>query len=138
MASTAAETIKHIIALAEAHCQNVTVLRCEERSDAAILELTAGYGRYRLHLREIWRADGSRKYAYYVLSGTTVLVGFDNASDPRALLLKYGPDYRLRRLEAVPHQHTAGKQALRLTAEMDCDALFAWLPATLSSEKDGQ
>jgi len=80
-------------------------------------------------LREIWRADGSRKYAYYVLAGTTVLVGFDNASDPRALSLKYGAAYGQHRLELIPHQHKNNKHDLVLTAEMDCAALFSWLQA---------
>lgn len=127
MAATFAETSERIIALVRVHCHNVTVLRCEARSDVSILELSAEYGPYRLHVREIWRADGSRKYAYYVLDGETVIAGFDNAADPRALRLKYGPNYTKQRLEPVPHQHTTGKQSVALTAEMDCVALFAWL-----------
>lgn len=138
MATTFAKAIEHVIALAEAHCQNVTVLRCEERSDVCVLELNADYGRYQLHLREIWRVDGSRKYAYYLLAGTTVLTGFDNAADPRALSLKYGKDYAQRRLEAIPHQHTAGKQTLVLTAEMDCAALFVWLQENLGATTNNE
>jgi hypothetical protein len=85
------------------------------------------YGPYRIHFREIWRMDGSRKYAYYVLHSSKVVVGFDNASDLRALRLKYGENYIHHRLELIPHRHTANKQDVELTPEMNCAALILWL-----------
>ena len=83
------------------------------------------YSVYQVRLREIRRADGSRKYAYYVLHQSQIIVGFDNASDPRALRLKFGEDYACHRLELVPHRHTEGKKAIELTSEMDCAAFIA-------------
>ncbi len=97
----------------------------------ALLEMSGDYGVYQVRLREIWLTDGSRKYAYYVLYHSRVIVGFDNASDPRALRLKYGEDYTSHRLELIPHRHTVDKKAVELTPEMDCAAFVSWLKENL-------
>ncbi|MFN8454366.1 MAG: hypothetical protein U0401_06800 [Anaerolineae bacterium] len=93
----------------QTHFQHATILRYQERPDVAILEMQGNYGIYQAHLREIWRADGSRKYAYYLLHQSAIIVGFDNAPDPRALRLKYGQNYAYHRLALVPHRHTQYK-----------------------------
>jgi len=117
--------------LFQATFEHSTIFRREERSYLALLEMSGDYGVYQVRLREIWRADGSRKYAYYVLRQSEVVVGFDNASDPRALRLKYGKDYTRHRLELTPHRHTEGKKAIELTDEMDCAAFIVWLKENL-------
>lgn len=127
MATSFAETLDQVIALFQAAFTHPVILRREERSQVAILEMRGTYGIYQVHLREIWRADDSRKYAYYVLNQSKVVVGFDNASDPRALRLKYDKDFAHHRFELIPHRHTEDKSAIELTPEMDCAAFIAWL-----------
>jgi hypothetical protein len=124
-------TVERVISLFQATCERSTVLRREERPYLALLEMRGDYGAYQVHVREIWRADSSRKYAYYVLRQSTVIAGFDNAPDPRVLRLKYGKDYIRHRLDAVPHRHTEGKREIELTDEMDCAAFVNWLKENL-------
>jgi hypothetical protein len=131
MAASFTEAIERVVSLFQATFEHPTVLRREERPDVALIEMGGDYGGYRVQLREIWRADGSRKYAYYVLHHSKVVVGFDNASDPRALHLKYGDDYPDHRLELIPHRHTEDKEAIELTDEMDCASFIAWLKENL-------
>ena len=68
MAAPFTETFDQIAALFQTAFTHPVVLRREERPQVAILEMQGNYSIYQVHLREIWRADGSRKYAYYVLS----------------------------------------------------------------------
>jgi len=136
MATSFTETIERVISLIQATCEHPTILRREERPGVALIEMRGDYDAYRVHLREVWRADGSRKYAYYVLHHARVLAGFDNASDPRALRLKYGDDYTNHRLESIPHHHTEDKEAIELTDEMDCVSFIAWLKGNLSTHQE--
>ena len=131
MATPFTDAIDRVVSLFQATFEHSTILRREERSHLALLEMGGDYGVYQVRLREIWRADGSRKYAYYALRQLKVVVGFDNASDPRALRLKYGRDYTRHRLELIPHRHTEGKKAIELTDEMDCAAFIVWLKENL-------
>lgn len=131
MATPFTDAIDRVVSLFQATFEHSTTLRREERSHLALLEMGGDYGVYQVRLREIWRADGSRKYAYYALRQLKVVVGFDNASDPRALRLKYGKDYTRHRLELIPHRHTEGKKAIELTDEMDCAAFIVWLKENL-------
>jgi hypothetical protein len=127
MATPLADALDRIAALCQASFENVVNVRREERPSVAFIELQGDFGAHQVHLREIHRTDGGRRYAYYVLSGTQVIAGFDNASDPRALRLKYGTEYASHRTELIPHLHSQGKATLELTTEMDCDAFVAWL-----------
>ncbi len=136
MATPFTESIDQVVSLFRAAFEHVAVLRREERAAVAVLEMRGDYGAYRVHLQEIWRADGSRKYAYYVLLPAKIITGFDNAADPGALRLKYGPDAALHQFEPVPHRHTEDKATLELTEEMDCAALVTWLRAHLSSIRE--
>ena len=131
MATPFTDAIDRVVSLFQATFEHSTTLRREERSHLALLEMGGDYGVYQVRLREIWRADGSRKYAYYALRQLKVVVGFDNASDPRALRLKYGKDYTRHRLELIPHRHTEGKKAIELTDEMDCAAFIVLLKENL-------
>jgi len=136
MAASFTEIIDQVVSLFQASFEHTTVLRREERLAAAILEMRGDYGPYRVYLQEIWRADGSRKYAYYVLSPTRIVAGFDNAADPRALRLKYSKDAALHRFEPVPHRHTEGKEVVEISEEMDCAAFIAWLRTNLPSVRE--
>lgn len=131
MATLFAETLDQVIVQFQATFTHTIILRREERPQVAILEMSGDYGICQVHLREIWRADGSRKYAYYVLNQSKIIVGFDNAADPRALRLKYGRDFVLHRLELIPHYHTEDKSTIELTQEMDCAAFISWLKNNL-------
>jgi hypothetical protein len=136
MATPFTESIDQVVSLFRAVFEHVAVLRREERTAVAILEMRGDYGAYRVQLQEIWRTGGFRKYAYYVLLPSKIVTGFDNAADPRALRLKYGPDAGLHQFEPVPHRHTEDKAMLELTDEMDCAAFVTWLRANLSSIRE--
>ncbi|MBE7551482.1 MAG: hypothetical protein HS126_10460 [Anaerolineales bacterium] len=131
MATPFTETLDQITAQFQATFTHIAILRREERPQVAILEMRGDYGIYQVYLREIWRANGSRKYAYYVLNQSKIVAGFDNASDPRALRLKYGKDFVHHRFELIPHRHNEDKSAIELTQEMDCAAFITWLKNNL-------
>jgi len=137
MATPFTEAIGRVVALFEATFAHPIILRREERPNLALIEMDGTYGVYRVHLREIWQTDSARKYAYYVLHQSDVVIGFDNAPDPRALRLKYGKDYVRHRLELIPHRHTEGKRALELTDEMDCAAFVTWLKENWPNSSSG-
>jgi hypothetical protein len=136
MATPFTGAIDQVVALFRAAFEHVVLLRREERPTVAVLEMRGDYGAYRVHLQEIWRIDGSRKYAYYVLLSSKVVTGFDNAADPAALRLRYGPDAILHTFELMPHRHTQDKAALEITPAMDCAAFVAWLRANLSTLRE--
>ncbi len=132
MAPTFANALGQIVDLCHQRLENVNVVRHEVRDQVALLEVEAQYGRYRLHIREIWQSAGPRKYAYYVLQDELVIVGFDNAPDPQALQLKYGSAYAAHRQERVPHRHTTRKEAVVLTADLSFAEFLDWLMVNLT------
>ena len=110
----------------DAFDQTVVVDR-DEKPSRARLELTGTYNQYQVHFLEILLPSSERKYAYYVLLGDEVIVGFDNAPDPRALRLKYGDDYTHYRLSRVPHCHTDNKATISLTEELHFEEFLSWI-----------
>jgi hypothetical protein len=74
MAAPFTKAIGRVVALFEATFAEAVILRREERSSLALIEMQGTYGVYRVHLREIRQADGARKYAYYVLYQSDVLL----------------------------------------------------------------
>ena len=131
MAESLPATFADIITAFQAVVQNVMIVRQEVDSQRAFLQLRGQYQDYQIHLREILRANGSRKYAYYVVREGQIIAGFDNAPDPRALHLKYGPAYVHHRSEAVPHFHALNRRDIELTAEMKCTTFLQWLEQNL-------
>jgi hypothetical protein len=131
MATPFTQALDLIISQFQAAFENPTLVRRDERPHRALLEMRDNYGVYQVHLREVLRVDGTRKYAYYVLHQSRLIIGFDNAPNPRALRLKYGKNYVHHRLELVPHRHTQDKAAVELTGEMTCGLFIAWLQANL-------
>ena len=88
-------------------------------------------GHIRIIISESHVADGSVRYAYYVLDAENRLFqGFDNSPDIRASKQQYGPDYRQHLHERVPHQHSS-EDAVTLTEPMTFDAFIAWLTSHL-------
>lgn len=77
-----------IIELAQTVFENITY-EIDTAPDRSILRINADYGKYQILVTELF-SDGIRKYRYYVMRGDWVEAGFDNASDPRAIRLKYG------------------------------------------------
>jgi hypothetical protein len=136
MAPTAAQHFDRVIRQFQAAFEQVAVDR-DEKPTRARLEMIGTHGPYRVRLVEILTPDTGRGYAYYVLRGDNVIIGFDNSADPRALRLKYGADYTHHRLEQVPHCHTDNKTALALTEEMDCERFIAWVQANLPLDRPG-
>ena len=131
MATPFTDTLDRLIACFQAAFENSVIVRRAERPELALIEMQGKYADHTVHLREIIRADGSRKYAYYVLREQRTIVGFDNASDPRALRLKYSHDYVRHRLELVPHRHTEDKAKLELTGDMNCAAFVEWVKGNI-------
>ena len=133
MDATPASDFARIIALARAHLERVQVVEEDYSPERAILRLTAHYGRYRIFITEIVSRI-LRQYRYYVLDGDVVVAGFDNATDARALRLKYGRQRKKHIGELIPHLHLKDKTQLELTEEMTCAAFLAWLQANVQVE----
>ena len=117
--------LAELIALAQTTLQQV-VHETDITPARAILRLQGQYKGYRVVVREIVDG-GQRKYAYYVLRGSWVEVGFDNSADPDAIRLKYGVVTPVNRNELTPHMHRADKTILSLTDELTLADFLAWL-----------
>jgi len=103
----------------------------DERPARSLIDFEGRWGIYRIIISEIHVADGSVRYAYYVLDAENRLFqGFDNSPDIRASKQRYGPDYRQHLHERVPHQHSS-EDTLTLTEPMNFDAFMAWLTSHL-------
>ncbi len=132
MAKIFAPTLERIIRQCHTFLSNTEVLRYNIYDDYAVLRIEGEYENYLIRVREVVRLDGSRKYSYYIFDNKhQVVAGFDNASDPKSLYLKYGQNYSQHRLEAIPHYHTFGKQSLELTDEMSVEVFFEWIRQNL-------
>jgi len=113
MEGTLREDFAHIIALARARLTDVII---EEETDPArsILSIEGCFARYRVFIRETVSPAG-RRYSYYVLEQTRVLLAFDNHADRHSLRLKYGSEFTDHLYELVPHRHGPGKATTELT-----------------------
>lgn len=131
MAQTPAEHLGDTIILFSTAFDRVSVLRREERPDRSLLEMWGWWGTYQVRFLEVLPKDGPRKYAYYVLKEEAGVIGFDNASDPRVLRLKYGKDVARHQGEGVPHMHGSDKSTLQITEEMKCGDFIAWVQVHL-------
>jgi hypothetical protein len=125
-----------IIALLQSRFQDVVVLEESATPQRTILRVSARWGRYRVWVTEI--VSIAREYRYYVLDGDLVVVGFDNAADPRAVDLKYGKQAKQHYGEGIPHVHRNDKTVLELTEAMSCADLIAWLEANLEKDEPPQ
>jgi hypothetical protein len=76
-------------------------------------------------------SNGILKYRYYVMRGDWVEAGFDNASDPRAIRLKYGKIGEEHAGENIPHMHREDKSRLYLTEELSFQDFVGWLMGNL-------
>ena len=119
MGATIADHFTGIAALARSHLDEVQTLEKDHTPERSLLRLSARYGRYRVFITEII-SRRVRKYRYYVLDGEEVVAGFDNATDPRALRLKYGHIGQEHAGELIPHLHLEDKCKIELTDEIEC------------------
>lgn len=106
-----------IIALARARLTEVRIEQDVE-TDRAILAIDGQVGAYRVAIKEVVNPQ-RRRYAYYLLHGDRVLLGFDNHPDRTALRLKFGNDYAAHINELVPHRHGPDKTTTILTEPWD-------------------
>ena len=118
-----------IIELAQSVFENVTY-EIDATPDRSILRINAEYGKYQILVTELF-SDRIRKYRYYVMRGNWVEAGFDNASDPRAIRMKYGKIGEEHTGENVPHFHREDKTKLSLTEEMTFQNFVNWLKGNL-------
>jgi len=120
-----------IIELAQSVFANV-VYEIDVTPERAILRINTEYGKYQILVTELF-SDGLRKYRYYVMRGTWVEAGFDNAPDPRAIRLRYGEIGEEHAGELVPHLHLEDKTRLSLTEEMTFTEFAQWIKSNLRS-----
>jgi hypothetical protein len=122
---------KHIEALIDKARQilaDVRIIRYDVSLQRALIDLEGQWGDYRVVVSEIHRANGSVRYAYYVLDGENQLVhGFDNSPDTLAVRLRYGVDWKSHFHEEVPHQHDADRNLALTMAPMTFDIFIEWL-----------
>ena len=131
MAQTTAGYLDGLIeCFSEAFHPAKVVLR-DERPKRSLLELWGRWGSYRVRLYEVVGPTVTRKYAYYVLDNKRVIVGFDNAPDPKVLRLKYGKSFAQHLHESIPHRHSIDKKDVELTDEMTCEKFTEWVQANL-------
>jgi len=114
MARALDEGFADIIALARAR---LTEVRVEDDVDAdrAILIIEGKLDPYRISIKETVNT-GRRRYAYYVLQGERVILGFDNHADRTALRLRFGEGFVDHIHDSVPHRHGPDKRTTTLTA----------------------
>lgn len=103
--------LEQILARAQETCTNVQVREFDISENRALLQLTADLGVYRIAVTEIVRR-ASRGYAYYLLRGNQVMLGWDNAPDRTALRLQYGGEFAKHIHQEIPHEHRGGTIAL--------------------------
>ena len=126
MARTGEGILDCLVSLIRGNFQQVRILHCEARTDFLHIEAYGNHRGFRVRLLQVVKGR-QLKYAFYVLKGDSIITGFDNAVDWRAIKLKYGKDYTRHLKERVPHQHTYLRAELRLTSEMDVLAFVKWL-----------
>ena len=122
MESDAAHHLEQILNRVRQVCSNVVVREYDISEQRALLQLTAEFNGYRIAVTEIVRAT-SRGYAYYLLRGTLVVIGWDNAPDRLALRLKYGKDFTQHLYQEIPHEHRG--ESVALTHEKTMDEFLA-------------
>ncbi len=100
--------------------------KLDTNPNRTVWEVHGFAGQFYIRLKEIFDQSG-RKYSYYILDEGTVLVGFDNYPDRRALQQKYGQEFTSHLSELIPHKHGQRKETLELTAEMNVELFLDYL-----------
>lgn len=127
MAWPSRKHIEDLIRTARAVLTGVRIVRHDVGLRRALIDLEGQWDKYRVIVSEIHRADGTVRYAYYVLdSENRLLHGFDNSPDTLAIKLRYGVDWKSHLHEEIPHRHDANRN-LVLTTPMTFEAFIEWL-----------
>ena len=127
-----------LIDFVEQHFSNTQILKRDTTNQRSLLELNAWYGKYRIVISEIFLGS-QRKYAYYVLEGARVCIGFDNSPDITVIRLKYPSDYQSHRFDLIPHVHSADKKSVALAQNaITLQAFYEWIQHNLSPENADQ
>ncbi len=82
--------------------------------DRAILAVEGSFDQLRIVIKEVV-TPALRRYAYYILDGSHVLIGLDNYPDRTALRLMYGDRFTAHLDDLIPHRHGPGKMTTELT-----------------------
>ena len=109
-----------LTALVRKALYKVSFHRLHFNPDRVIWEAHASLEGFDIRLKEIFNQSG-RMYSYYVIEEDSVVVGFDNYPDRRALRQKYGRSFTTCLSELIPHKHGAHKATLELTSEMSVE-----------------
>ena len=130
MAGTITEDFARIVALARTTLEDTTISQ-EIDLDRAILTIKGIYSPYQIYIKETINSRG-RRYAYYILSGPRVIVGFDNHPDRQALRLKHGSEFAAHLTEFIPHRHGTDKSTLTLTTPWEAEQFLSQLDILIS------
>ena len=102
-----------IVAAAYACLTGVTVAT-DIDEDRALLTIEGSFDQLRIVIKEVV-TPALRRYAYYILDGSHVLIGLDNYPDRTALRLMYGDRFTAHLDDLIPHRHGPGKMTTELT-----------------------
>lgn len=127
------KNLGQLIDLLESAFSDVRIIQQRATEALSLLRAECRYRDFRVKITESIDNHG-RNYSFYLLQGDNVIVGFDNSEDRRAQILKYGKrGWKKHFSERVPHQHTFGRQQIRLTEEMAIADFILWLKDKLDT-----
>ena len=115
-----------LTALVQANPCEISFQQLHFNPDRVIWEVHGSLERFDVRLKEIFDQSG-RMYSYYVIEEGSVVVGFDNYPDRRALRQKYGRGFAAHLSELIPHKHGAHKATLELTPDMNVEEFLDYL-----------
>ena len=124
--------IETLIAQAQQVLADMRIVRHDVSLSRALIDLEGKRDNYRIIVSEIHRANGTVRYAYYVLdSQNRLLRGFDNSPDTQVVKLRYGIDWKPHLHEEIPHQHDANQNLILTTETMTFNIFVEWLTHNL-------
>ncbi len=138
MVEKTSEYFANVIILAHSTFDDVEYTT-DATPERTILQIHGNYGVYKVFITELL-SEEIRKYRYYILKKNRVEAGFDNASDPRAIRLKYGKIGSEYAGRYIPHLHLNDKTTIELTENMTFFGFIHWMKenVSLSSNPPGR
>ncbi len=136
MAWPSGKHFETLIAQAYHVLSEVRLIRHDVGLHRALIDLEGQWGvDYRVIASEVHRADGSVRYAYYILDTDNQLqYGFDNSPDIQAVKLHYGAEWKAHLHEEIPHQHDADGNLTLTPDPMTFEIFLNWLVNHLKLE----
>ncbi len=84
-----ASALEHAFKLAKQHLSDAQVVDNDYSETRSLIRIEGRWQSYRVIIQQIYRADASMRYAYYVLNASNHLIyAFDNHRDKTAIRLK--------------------------------------------------